>query len=160
MSYRFRGFGLLSSSRHQDPFLERSGLRFGSLLALKMAETSLGSPLGAAKSRSRVPFFRPWSPPRALQDGSRSAPRCLQEAERLQEASGEPFCTRLDPIWDQFWINFGAILELLSSRRQKRKQGRAQSKMQSRAKSVAECRAECRADCSATCRAEAEDNAE
>ena len=52
------------------------GLPFGSLLAPKMAETSLGIPLGAAKSRSRLVFFGP----RAVQERSKRSPRPLQEA--------------------------------------------------------------------------------
>ena len=42
-----------------DPILDPPGLRFGSLLAPKVAETSLGIPLGAPKSRSKDLFFGP-----------------------------------------------------------------------------------------------------
>ena len=74
------------------------GLRFGSLLALKMAESALGNPLGAAKSRSGA-FF---SAPRAPQETSK-VPHKLLEAppsptkpfERLQEASRRT----AGPIW-------------------------------------------------------------
>ena len=66
----------MSSSRLLDSILDRLGLLFGSLLALKMAETSLGNPLGAAKSRSRGLFFGP----RAVQERSKRSPRPLQEA--------------------------------------------------------------------------------
>ena len=67
---------VFSSTCLRDPILDPPGLRFGSLLALKMAETSLGSPLGAAKSRSRGLFFGP----RAVQERSKRSPRPLQEA--------------------------------------------------------------------------------
>ena len=56
--------------------LDPPGLHVGSLLSLKMAETSLGNPLGAAKSRSRGLFFGP----RAVQERSKRSPRPLQEA--------------------------------------------------------------------------------
>ena len=75
-SSKFCDFAVFNSSRLRDPILVPPGLRFGSLLALKRAETSLGSPLGAAKSRSRGLFFGP----RAVQERSKRSPRPLQEA--------------------------------------------------------------------------------
>ena len=77
-SSKFCDFALFSSSRLRDPILDSRGLRFGSLLAVKMAETSLGIPLGAAKSRSRDLF----SGPCAVQERSKWPPRALQEASR------------------------------------------------------------------------------
>ena len=62
------------------------GLRFGRHVALKMAETSLGIPLGAAKSRSRALFF-----------GSKTAPRGLHEAKTLEEESKRPHGSDFDP---------------------------------------------------------------
>ena len=76
MSYGFCDFGLLRSSRLRDPILDPPGLRFGSFLAVKTAETSLGIPLGAAKSCSRRLFFGL----RAVQEHSKRSPRPLQEA--------------------------------------------------------------------------------
>ena len=58
-SSKFCVFAVFSSSRLRDPIWDPPGLRFGSHLAPKMAETSLGIPLGAAKSRSRALFVEP-----------------------------------------------------------------------------------------------------
>ena len=63
-------------NRFRTSILHPLGLTFGSLLAPKMAETSLGIPLGAAKSRSRLVFFCL----RAVQERSKMSPRPLQEA--------------------------------------------------------------------------------
>ena len=43
-------------------------------------------------------FFKPRRPPRGVQEASQSVPRGLQEAKALQEASREPFRSRLDSI--------------------------------------------------------------
>ena len=85
-SSKFCAFALFSWSRLRGPIWDPPGLRFGSLLALKMGETSLGNHLGAAKSRSRGLF----SAPRAVQEGSKRAPRPLQELKRLQDGSKTP----------------------------------------------------------------------
>ena len=61
-----QGFAILSSNRLLSSIWHPVGSLSGSPFAPKMAENSLGFPLGAAKSRSRVPFFRAWSPPGAL----------------------------------------------------------------------------------------------
>ena len=67
---------IFSLNRFRTSILHPLGLTFGSLLAPKMAETSLGIPLGAAKSRSRLVFFGL----RAVQERSKMSPRPLQEA--------------------------------------------------------------------------------
>ena len=86
---KFGVFASLNSCRLLSSTCKPHGLLSGSLLALKMAETSLGIPRGAAKSRSRDLLFDPGAfqecskrPPGALQEASRSAPRGLQAAIR------------------------------------------------------------------------------
>ena len=86
-----------------DSILNPFGLPFGSLLAPKMAETCLGIPLGAAKSRSGLLL----GAPRAPQEASKSVPRGFQETSRLPRGFQE-LSKRLQ---DRFWSHFGAILE-------------------------------------------------
>ena len=104
----------MSSSRPLDWILEPLGLPFGSFLAPKMAETCLGIPLGAAKSRSRLLF----SAPRAPQEASKSLPlangslhladqACLRASRDLQHASKRP----PEPIWQPYWYHLGSILK-------------------------------------------------
>ena len=69
-SSTFCDFGLCHVSRLRGPIWNPSGIHFGNLLASKMAETSLGILLGAAKSRSRLLF----SAPRASQEASKRTP--------------------------------------------------------------------------------------
>ena len=88
-SYRFRDFGLLPSSRLRDPILDPLGLRFGSLLAVKTAETSLGIPLGALQSRSKALF----SGSGGLQEPSKTPPRGLQVAK---SSKSPPISSRID----------------------------------------------------------------
>ena len=66
-------------------------------MAPRPFETGLLGALGPAKSRSRLVFVRPWKPPRALQEGSRSASGGLQEVKRLQAASKRPSGTDFHP---------------------------------------------------------------
>ena len=99
-----------------DSILDPPGLPLGSLLAPKMAETCVGIPLGAAKSRSRLLF----SAPSATQEASKSAPispwkthlgrpSLFKSSKRpprgLQEASRAHLAAMLVP----FWSHFGAI---------------------------------------------------
>ena len=55
----FCDFAIFNQDPILDPILDPPGDRFGSLLAPKIAETSLGIPLGAPKSRSKDLFFGP-----------------------------------------------------------------------------------------------------
>jgi hypothetical protein len=57
-----QGFAIFSSTRFRTSIWDPFGLRFGTLLALKMAETCLWIPLGAPKSRSGDLFFGPGDP--------------------------------------------------------------------------------------------------
>ena len=41
--------------------------------------------------------------PKPPQELSKTAPRGLQQAKKLKEASGEPFGTHLDPMLDPMW---------------------------------------------------------
>ena len=70
----FCDFTIFSSTRFWASFWSPFWKPFGP----KMAETSLGIPLGAAKSRSRLVFFGL----RAVQERSKMSPRPLQEASR------------------------------------------------------------------------------
>ena len=72
-SSKFCDFDVFSSSRLRDPILDPPGLRFGSLLAAKMAENCLGIRLGAAKSRSRALLFGSGG----LRELSKTSPRAL-----------------------------------------------------------------------------------
>ena len=83
----------MSSNRLLSSIWDPLGLLLGNLLALKMAETSIGIPLGAAKSRSRALFST-----LALQERSYRPPGAVQEAKRRQEASRETFWTHLEPF--------------------------------------------------------------
>ena len=94
-----------------DSILDPLGLPFGSLLAPKMAETSLGIPLGAAKSRSRALCFDP----RALQDRTKRHLRALQEASRRLRHSKKPPGSHSGPIWLLFVIHLDSILSPLST---------------------------------------------
>ena len=95
-----RGDSAVFSSKHfLSSIRETLGLLLGSLLAPKMAQTSLGIPLGPAQSRSRRLFFGP----RAAQDRSKKPPRPLQEAFRRPRSSKKPPGSH----------RFGAMLELL-----------------------------------------------
>ena len=90
-----------------DPILDSPGLRFGSLLAPKIAETSLEIPLGALKGRSKDLFFGPGG----LQERSKRPPRGRQPAKTtpraLQGASG----SILESFWSHSGSHPGAILE-------------------------------------------------
>ena len=103
MSSKFCDFAVFSSSRLRDPILDAPGLRFGSLLAPGLAETSLLGGLGPSKGRFAITFFGSGG----LQERSERLPRGLQAAKTapraLQEASGS--------ILEQFWSHLGTILE-------------------------------------------------
>ena len=94
----FCDFAFFNQDSIWDPILDPPGLRFGSFLAPKIAETCLEIPLGAPKSRSKDLFFGPGG----LQGRSKRPPRGLQPAKTapraLQEASGS--------ILELFWTNF------------------------------------------------------
>ena len=99
----FCDFAFFNPDSISDPILNPPGLRLGSLLAPKIAETCLEIPLGAPKSRSKDLFFGPGGlqgrskrPPRGLQP-AKTAPRALQEAPILQ------------PFWSPFSNIFDAI---------------------------------------------------
>ena len=81
--------------------MDPPGLRFGSLLALKMAETSFGNPLGSAKSRPRGLFIGP----RAVQERSKGPPR------PPQEASMRPRRSKKGPrgLWGPIFISPGPL---------------------------------------------------
>ena len=91
-----------------DSILDPPGLPFGSLLAPKMAETSLGIPLGPARSHSRLLFFGLQAP----QERSKSPSRPLQEASRSPRCSKRPPGSHLAPNFLQFWSHLSWKTEL------------------------------------------------
>ena len=66
------------------------GLPFGSFLALKMAEISLGISLGAARGRARLVFFGP----ERLQERSKMEKGGFQKGDQKRTKNGTP--TTLD----------------------------------------------------------------
>ena len=115
-SYKNRGFALSLLERLRSSILDPLGLPLGSLLDPKMAETSLGNPLGAAKKRSRGLFFGP----RAVQERSKRSQRPLQEASMRPRRSKKgprglwaPISTSLGPPWDLKNGNFGHDISVL-----------------------------------------------
>ena len=89
--------------------MDPPGLRFESLLALKMAETSVGIPFGAAKSRSRALFCAP----NAKVDAHRVRSGALQEASRRSRRSKRPPGSHFGSIWQPFRNHFGPMLATL-----------------------------------------------
>ena len=66
-SFNICDFAIFNPESILDPILDPPGLRFGSLLAPKMAETCLEIRLGPAKSSSRLLFFGSKRPTRGFQ---------------------------------------------------------------------------------------------
>ena len=102
-----QGFAIFSSSRLRDPIWGPPGLRFGTMLALKM-------PPRPPQERPRHAQDRP----RGLQDGSKSAQEASQAAPRdLQDRSRKPSRCQGAPgglrgaIWDPFCLHFGPHLD-------------------------------------------------
>ena len=91
--------------------MDPPGLRFGSFLAPKIAETCLEIPLGAPKSRSKDLFFGPGG----LQERSKRPPRGLQAAKTAPRALQEAGGSILEPIWEPCWSDFGAMLQQFRS---------------------------------------------
>ena len=89
-----QGFAILSSHRLLNSIWEPFGLPLAGLLPLKIAETCLETPLGAAKSRSRAHFFDPG----ALQDRSKRHLRALQEASTRLRHPKRPPGSNFGPI--------------------------------------------------------------
>ena len=87
--------------------MDPPGLRFGSLLDLKIGESSLGIPLGAPGSRTGDLFFGPG----ALEERSKRLPRGLQETSRLPRELQELSKRLRDRFWSDFGGIWGAILE-------------------------------------------------
>ena len=119
----FRVFSIFSLSRFRTPFWTHFGHHFGSSLAPMLAESCLGTRLGAPKSELRALWFGPGG----LQELSERPPRGLQAAKTtpraLQEASGsilEPFWSYsgsyLGAIWEPFWSHWGIILDSMDGR--------------------------------------------
>ena len=82
----FNGFAIFSLDRFRTSILDPLGLPFGTFLAPKMAETSLGLPLGAAKSRSRLVLFGP----EGLQERSKRRKRGFQKGGQKWTPNGTP----------------------------------------------------------------------
>ena len=89
--------------------LDLLGTPLGSLLAPKTNENSLGTPLGAAKSCSRVLF----GAPNAKVDAPRARAGALQEAFRRPRSSKRPPGSHFGPIWCPFGTRLGSILDHL-----------------------------------------------
>ena len=105
-SSKFCDFVVFSTSRFQDPFWDPPGLRFGSLLAPQMAETSLGIRLGSAKRPSRALCFVLG----AFQERSKRPSGALQDASRRPRGENCDSRPRLEPILDPFWTSFWTLL--------------------------------------------------
>ena len=133
-----QGVALFNSNRLLSSVLNPRGILFGSLLATKMAENSLGILLDRPRncffqkklgSRPAVLMFssrtsraarehlfcRPQSRPRVLQEASRSAPRSLQEASRRLRRSKKPPWRPLGPLWTPCWSPQKTFLDRFGS---------------------------------------------
>jgi len=95
---KFCDFAFFNQDSIWDPILDPPGLRFGSLLALKVVETSLGVPLGAPKSRSGDLFFGPGGlqerskrPTEGQNKGTERATRAKRHPRGVQDRFGTPF---------------------------------------------------------------------
>ena len=102
-----QGFAIFSSSRLRDPIWGPPGLRFGTMLALKM-------PPRPPQERPRHAQDRP----RGLQDGSKSAQEASQAAPRdLQDRARRPSGGQEAPrglqgvISDPFCLHFRSHLD-------------------------------------------------
>ena len=107
-SCNFRGFAIFSSSHLSSSICHPFGVLLGSLLAPKMAETSLEIPLGLAKSRSRLFFFGL----QALQERSRRPLRPLQDSSGRPRCSKKPPGSNLAPNLPPFWSQLGCKTQL------------------------------------------------
>ena len=76
-----------------------------------MAETCLGIPLGAAKSRSRLLL----GAPRGVQERPKRLPRDLQAAKTTPRALQEAPGSILEPFGDVLGVDFRAVLEPLEA---------------------------------------------
>ena len=108
-----QGFAILSSSRLSSLSWHPFGLLLGSLLALRMAETSLKIPLGPAKSSSRVFFFGPGGVqerPKRLTGGQNKGTKRATRAKRPPRGLWDPFWSHFVTVFAPFWSYFGAIV--------------------------------------------------
>ena len=103
----FRDFAFFNPDSIWDPILDPPGLRFGSFLGCKIAETSLGILLGALKSRSRALS----SGLGGLQEPSKTPPRGLHAAKTAPRALQQAPGSILESFWSFLGSNPGAILE-------------------------------------------------
>ena len=99
----------MSSNRLLGSIFDHLGVALGSFFASKMAEISLGSPLGAAQMRSRVLFCAP----NPQVDAHRGRSGALQASSRRPRRSKRPPGGHFGPMWLPFGTYSGSILDSL-----------------------------------------------
>ena len=104
-SSKFRCFSIFSWSRFWTSFLDPLGLSFGSPLAPKSAETSLGIFLRAVQGPPGLLFFGLGG----FQERSKSPPRGKRLPEQILDPSKVPPRPMLAPFWTAFRNHFEQI---------------------------------------------------
>ena len=110
-SSKFCGFAVFDSSRLWDPILNPPGLRFESLLALKMPPRPPQERPRHAQGRPRGLQDRP----KSAQEASQTFPRGLQDNSKRRSGGQEAPRAFRAALWDTFCLHFGPLTDATQS---------------------------------------------